>query len=236
MRSDVGVERGSWRSERWGRAHGFFVFALAADVQHRAERAAQAGAGLICGSDECRVARGTAKVACGSCTEQQRSTRLANELARSSGDHLVIRRDSLGLPLGGGGFELAAIGLMIEHQHQQLRTRCAIDSGVMNLGENSEPILGQTLDDVGLPQRTAAVEWAAHDARDELADLMIVAWRWNCGVTHMKVEIEVWVLDPKRMVETEGHFANAAPQWFEQMQTLSNLFAPLAEWVVVGLI
>jgi hypothetical protein len=159
-----------------------------------------------------------------------------NELARSAGDHLVVRRDSLGLPLGGGRFELAAIGLVIEHQHQQLRTRCAIDGGVMNLGENGESILGQTLDDVGLPQRTAAVERAAHDASDELADLMIAAWRWNCGVTHMKVEIEVWVLDPKRMVEAERHFANTAPQRFEQMQTLSNLFAPFSEWVVDGLI
>ena len=45
----------------------------------------------------------------------------------------------------------------------------------MDLGQDGEAVVGQALDDVGLPQRVAPVERAADDAGDQLAELLVAA-------------------------------------------------------------
>ena len=176
---------------------------LAADVEHRAERPAQAVAHLVGGGHDHRVAGGAAELADGAGGQHHGPTGLAHQVGGGPGEHLAVGGQRLRPPLVLRRLDLVALGVAVEHQHEQLGPGGAVDGGVVHLGEDGEAVVGQALDDVALPQRPAPVERTADDAGHELGDLLVAPGRRHRGVAHVEVEVEVGVVDPVRVVEVE---------------------------------
>ncbi len=99
---------------------------LAPDVQHGAERAAQAVAHLVGRGRERRVASGPAEVAGGARTEHERAARLAGQVRHGPRQHLRVGRRTLGDPLLRLG-QLVTLRRRVEHQREQLGARRAVD-------------------------------------------------------------------------------------------------------------
>ena len=81
----------------------------------------------------------------------------------------------------------------------------AVDQDLVALGQQRHPALGQTLDEVALPQRAAAVERARGDAGHELAQLVHGAGSRQGRAAYVVAEVEVLVVDPGRVGETTRH-------------------------------
>jgi hypothetical protein len=93
----------------------------------------------------------------------------------------------------------------------QLRACLAIDGAVVNLQVQREAARRQpgdvveAFDDVGLPQRLAAIEWTRMDARDLDAELAPVAGMRQRNVPHVEFDVDVRIFDPVWTVEAERH-------------------------------
>ena len=201
---------------------------FAADVEHRAERTAQAVAHLVgrrhqrpgCGwpgrarGRSGRPARGRGP-ACGRGSTPARSS-TSPSLGTGSGVPLLV-----------GRLDRVALRVGVEHQREQLGARRAVDGGVVDLGQDGEAVVGQALDDVGLPQRAAAIERAADDAGDELGEL---ARRCPGGATAVW---RTWKSRSKSGSSIQngwsrpnGHLPQAPPQRLEQVQAPLDLRPP----------
>jgi hypothetical protein len=67
---------------------------------------------------------------------------------------------------------------------------------MVDLRQQRDVAVGQPVDEVDLPQRTAAVERAGEDARHGLREAAVVAGRRDGGLADVEVDVEVAVLDP----------------------------------------
>ena len=168
--------------------------------------------------------------------EEERAAGLAGERHRGSCDHLAITRHPLAVPRGRGRGDVVTSRVAVEHHRQQLRARRPVDSGVVELRQDREPVVGKSLDDVALPERPAPVERSTDDPRGQLGELFVGARRGQRVVPHVEVEVEVGVLDPERMVEGERHGPQAAPQWLEQVEATLDLPPPGRVRVVVRVV
>ena len=56
-----------------------------------------------------------------------------------------------------------------------------------------------------LPQGTVGIELAAHDGGHEGLELSLAAGRGEAGPEQVVVELELGVVDPDRMMQTEWH-------------------------------
>ena len=63
------------------------------------------------------------------------------------------------------------------------------------------PVAFQALDDPQLPQRPTAVQWVGVYLLYERAELLHPARRWAGHVADMRVEIELGVIHPDRLVD-----------------------------------
>jgi hypothetical protein len=82
---------------------------------------------------------------------------------------------------------------------------------MMNLHDHCELISSlQALDDPGLPERPASIEWLSHHARDEVLQLLQCAGLGERGVSHVVVEIEMRIVHPDGVVE-HGDLVEALP-------------------------
>ena len=86
---------------------------------------------------------------------------------------------------------------------------------MVSLRQHGPSSIAQTLDHIHLPQGTTAIHRATDDASDLLGELVGSAGRCQADLSNMKVEIEVWVVDPIRMVKPERHLDDATPQWLQ---------------------
>ena len=82
---------------------------------------------------------------------------------------------------------------------------------MVDFGDQREPVVGQAVDHVQLPQRPAAVEVAGLDPGGQLAQLGVAARRRQDAVPHVVADVEVGVVDPDRVGETAGHPAQLLP-------------------------
>ena len=115
-----------------------------------------------------------------------------------------------GLSPGGGASASVSV-----HELSIIMPDGAVDRGVVVLREQRPRSALQTLDDVHLPQRPAAVHRPADDACDLLGRAGRPARRGELKVADVEVEIEVGVVDPVRMVEAERHLDDAATDRLE---------------------
>ncbi len=93
----------------------------------------------------------------------------------------------------------------------------------MDLREDAEVTTGQPLDDVGLPQRFAAVHRTGDQASEEILHVIPSTPVGNRHVTHMAGDVEVRIVDPVGAVEPEGHLHQSTAERFEQRQLLLEL-------------
>ena len=85
----------------------------------------------------------------------------------------------------------------------------------MGLGEHRPASVGEAFDDVGLPQRSAAIHPATDDTCHLVGQLVGTARRGEADVAHVVVEVEVGVVDPVRVVEFERHLDQPAAHRLE---------------------
>ena len=128
-------------------------------------------------------------------------------------EELAIARHLFADPVG--VFRQRGIGGGIGEDAEQEHTGRAVDGGVVGLGEHRPSTVGEALDDVGLPQRPRAVHGSPDDACHLLGKLVGAPGRRQTDVADVIVEIEVGVVDPVGMVESEGHFDQPSPHRFE---------------------
>ena len=145
---------------------------LRPEVQHGAERSAQAPADLVCRRDQRRVPRGLPELPSGSSTEKHGPSRLARQAQAGPREQLQFRRHAIGLPRLGRRPDLRPLRVLVEHQRQQLHPRRAVDRCVVEDREDREALIGQALDDVGQPQWPPPVERPRDDAPDEVGELL----------------------------------------------------------------
>ena len=88
---------------------------------------------------------------------------------------------------------------------QDLRAGHSVDRAVVDLGELRDATATEPFDHVQLPQRPPAVEWSRHDPPDLGRELPVVAGRGERDVADVEVDVEVRVLDPVRLIESERH-------------------------------
>ena len=103
------------------------------------------------------------------------------------------------------------VGAGIEEQPADVEPADAVHHRMVDLGDQREPVVGQAVDHVELPQRPAAVELAGLDPGDQLAQLGVAARLRQGAVPHVVAEVEVGVVDPDLVGETAGHPAQLLP-------------------------
>ena len=82
---------------------------------------------------------------------------------------------------------------------------------MVDFGDQREPVVGQPVDHVQLPQRPAAVEVAGLDPGGQLAQLGVAAGAREEAVPDVVADVKVGVVDPDRVGETAGHPAQLLP-------------------------
>ena len=99
---------------------------------------AEAVAHLVGGRHHHRVAGGLAELAHGArAPSSDGAAGLADEVRGGPGEHLAVAREPLGHPVVLGRLDLVALGVAVEHQHEQLGAGGAVDGGVVDLGEDA---------------------------------------------------------------------------------------------------
>ena len=90
------------------------------------------------------------------------------------------------------------------HRLRHLVGRCdAVGQHVMNLVNDRDPVVGQTLDDVHLPQRTTAVQRRAGDLADQLIEFTAPTGCGHTLLVQVIVEVDVVVFHPHRVMQLQ---------------------------------
>ena len=79
----------------------------------------------------------------------------------------------------------------------------AVDGRVVDLGQQADVVVLQSVDQVCLPQRPRAIERPLEDPRHLLGQLGIGRRRRQRDLAYVVLQIEVRILDPIRVVEVE---------------------------------
>ena len=95
------------------------------------------------------------------------------------------------------------VGSQVHAAGHQVRRGDAVGERVVDLAHHRDPVVGQALDEVHLPQRAVPVQRGAGDLPDRLVQLAATARGGQLEGPDVVVEIDVAVLPPHRMVELE---------------------------------
>ena len=96
------------------------------------------------------------------------------------------------------GLEVLGLRADVEQELSQVDGVHAVDQGLVGLGEDRDPVVAEALDEVDLPQRTAAVQRPRDDPRDELEQLLVGARTGQGRSAHVVGEVEGLVVGPHR--------------------------------------
>ena len=145
------------------------------------------------------------------------------EPLRRAGDHLhathrparrVQRRPARrattadGAALGsrrGRRLDLAALGPEVEQVRHHVGAGRAVQRRVVHLRDQRDLAGREPLDEPQLPQRPAAVEQLGADLADQRAERVQVARRRQRDAVQVRVEVDVGVVDPVRVVHVQRH-------------------------------
>ena len=93
--------------------------------------------------------------------------------------------------------------VQIHAQREQVGRRDPVSQGVMNLVDHRYAAIGQTLDEVHLPQRPAAVQRRAGDLADGVVEFPATTGGGQRPRPDVIAEVDLAVLPPHRVVELE---------------------------------
>jgi hypothetical protein len=97
----------------------------------------------------------------------------------------------------------------------------------VDLGDERDAIVLQSLDHPDLPERTIAMQLPRSDVRKELAELVHPSGGRATDTTHMHRQIESGVLDPDGVVDASGYLDDATPERWEEVQAVGqHVFEP----------
>src|SRR5271156_3259703 len=115
------------------------------------------------------------------------------------------------------------------HQRcQQVVSRHPVDGRVVHLRVQGLPAALQAVDEVGLPERAAAVQRPRVQAGCLDRQLPIIPWGGQREFADMKLDVEIGVLDPVRLGQPQRHHHPAAAERREQKRAgLDELGQPL---------
>ncbi len=99
----------------------------------------------------------------------------------------------------------------------------------MDLGHERDVPVGQTLDQVELPQRAVPVERAGEDALDLLGQLGVGARGRERQLAHVVSDVEARILDPVGPIEPEGHRVQLVLHERQEVQALVDGGAEVLE-------
>jgi len=88
----------------------------------------------------------------------------------------------------------------------------------MDLADHRDPVVGETLDKVHLPQRMFSVQRGAGNPSDRLVQLATAAGRGQPPWANVVIEVDVAVLPPHRMVQLERDVDELIAEWLEFVQ------------------
>jgi hypothetical protein len=77
-------------------------------------------------------------------------------------------------------------------------------------------------DEVHLPQRPRAIERSGEDARARLGEAGLVAGRGHRGLADVEVEVELRVLDPVGVIESERHLGQPPAKHGQHREPLGD--------------
>src|SRR5690606_21247480 len=89
-------------------------------------------------------------------------------------------------------------------RRQQVGARDAVHHAVVDLGDDREAVVLESLDDPHLPQRPVSVEMLRLDAPDDALELSLAARARQPGVAHVVAELEARIVDPHGMALERG--------------------------------
>ena len=92
----------------------------------------------------------------------------------------------------------------------------------MQLGHHADAPIRETFDHVEFPQRARTVQWSSHDVRDEIGERVVVDRACELVSKNVAVDVEVRVICPVRVVETERHLHQPRAQRWEQVDALED--------------
>jgi len=131
----------------------------------------------------------------------------AHRLGHGAGNQLGPRRLGRGSP--GVLRGVARLGAGVEDDLADVDRGDPVDHRMVGFCDDGEPVARHALDQVHLPQRSAAVERPALHARHELMQLSIGARAREGGPAYVVVEVEVLVVDPHGVGQPARHPADA---------------------------
>ena len=104
------------------------------------------------------------------------------------------------------------VGFGTAQLRHEVGTGHAVHTGVMHLRHDRQPATcvrvrvgaRDVLDDPHLPQRATAIQWQRGDVTADLRQFLAAARRRKADAVQVPVDVEVFVLNPHRMVRIES--------------------------------
>ncbi len=118
------------------------------------------------------------------------------------------------------------IGLEVEERTQEFRTRHRVDGDVVHFGHEGDLAVFEPFDHPYLPQRSIAVQLPAGDVRGKVGQLAHTAGRGEGCPLYMVVDIELGVVHPGGLPQTERDLDQPPLEHGEKRDPLHN---PLAD-------
>ena len=76
---------------------------------------------------------------------------------------------------------------------------------------SAQPAIAETLGDPHLPERLCAIELLGHHPPHQIAQLFVAPGGREGGAPHVILEVEVWIVDPRRTTERQRHEPHLLP-------------------------
>jgi hypothetical protein len=103
-------------------------------------------------------------------------------------------------------------GAEIEEDCEQRRTGHPVHRRVVHLDDEADAVVGQSFDDPDLPQRLRPVELLTGDVPGQIGQLPEPAGAGHCRPPHVVLDVELGVVDPHRVAESERHLDQPPPE------------------------
>ena len=143
--------------------------------------------------------------------------------------HFQLRRDGFRAPGAPGWVNLPGFRCDVEKQGEDLCAGHTVYGTVVNFSELGHVAVLKSLDYVELPKRATSVKGARHDAGDLLSELAGIARGRQADVTHVEIQIKIWIFDPIRVIESKRHLDQSSSEGWEKVHALSEQLLDIFE-------